>query len=246
MKFDSQREDLKKKGYCIVPINPCVSLLNDMRTHVFKINNCISKKKGLGNVKNEKDLIRFRLENQPLQYTGGKHLWNASTLLSIGGHTYFEYLLKNICNFEEPIHDTKPLIRVDMPIEEQSLFKPHQDYTYNIGSKNAVTFWIPLQDTGYKEGSLLVSPGSHLKGIYENKKGIIDDKFKFEFENCNVKFGEAIIFNQKLVHQSGLNVSNKIRFSIQLRFSDLGCEEYSSRDFPLNSQLKTIRYENET
>ena len=56
----------------------------------------------------------------------------------------------------------------------------------------------------------MVSPGSHLKGIYPNKKGIIDNKFKFKYENCNVNFGEALIFDQKLVHKSGLNKSDKI------------------------------------
>ena len=39
-----------------------------------------------------KDLINFRLQNQELQYIAVKHLWNSSTLLSIGGHS-FETLL---------------------------------------------------------------------------------------------------------------------------------------------------------
>ena len=37
----------KEKGYCIVSIEPCFSLLKDMRSNIFKINNCISEKKDL-------------------------------------------------------------------------------------------------------------------------------------------------------------------------------------------------------
>ena len=245
MDYSLLKKDLDERGYFRVSINPCIPLLENLRAKIFSVNNCLSESKNLGKISDDRDIVNFRLKNQSLQYLGVKHLWNSSALFSLGGHPYFEELLKSICKFKEPIHNLQPLLRVDLPIKEQSRFSQHQDYAYNCGSENSVTIWIPLQDTSFKEGSLLVCAKSHLNEVYPNKKGIIEKKFKFKFENCDVKYGQAIIFNQKLVHASGYNCSDKIRFSVQLRFSDLGCNEYKKRNFPINSEFKTLKYQNE-
>lgn len=236
---------LEEDGFCVVSIKPCFNLLENLLEEIFRIYNTLGEKVGFGNIQNDKDLINFRLKHQSLQYKAVKLLYNSSALYSLAGHSHLQYLLNTFCKFKEPIHDVRPLLRIDMPIKEQSIFSPHQDYSYNLGSKNSVAIWIPLQDTYKKEGSLLVSPKTHLNGIYPNKKGLIDEKIHFSFESCNVKYGEAIIFNQKLVHKSGTNNSNKIRFSIQLRFSDLDCDDYFKRGLPINHEQLVKRYGNE-
>lgn len=241
----SLTKKLEEFGFCVVSIKPCIPALNNLRSHIFKISNLLSKTYGYEEINDDQDLINFRLKHQEIQYKAVRFLWNSSPLLSLGSHPYLEKLLKNICQFKEPVHDVQPLLRVDIPIKEQSLFQPHQDYTYNIGSRNSVTLWIPLQNTGEKEGSILVAPKSHKNGVYPNKKGIIDKQYSFEYQHCNVKFGQALIFDQKLVHKSGFNSSNNIRFSIQLRFSDLGCKDYFEKDFPINSELHIKKYLNE-
>jgi ectoine hydroxylase-related dioxygenase (phytanoyl-CoA dioxygenase family) len=49
----------------------------------------------------------------------------------------------------------------------------------------------------------------------------IKNSKQFELIKTKVKLGEALIFSQFLVHRSGTNTSNKIRFSLQLRVTDL-------------------------
>ena len=48
-----------------------------------------------------------------------------------------------------------------------------------------------------------------------------------------MKLGQAVVFSEFLVHASGYNVSNKIRFSVQLRFTDLLSKEYMLRGYPV-------------
>lgn len=175
---------------------------------------------------------------------GVKHLWGLPSLWAVAGDPLFLVLLKQL-GLEHPILEVPPLLRCDMPIQGQSIFQQHQDYPYNIGSANSVTIWIPLQDTTEQEGALLVAPGTHTQGIFPNSRGIITAEHDFEFESCPVKMGEVLIFDQKLVHQSGFNRSDRIRFSIQLRFSDLRCPEYASRGFPINHKITTDAYAGE-
>ena len=91
-------------------------------------------------------------------------------------------------------------------------------------------------DTGPKEGCLEVCSKSHRdKNIFEQKKNslLIKDSRKFKLNKIKVKVGEALIFSQFLVHRSGINTSNKIRFSLQLRVTDLLSKEYMARHYPV-------------
>ena len=91
-------------------------------------------------------------------------------------------------------------------------------------------------NTGYKEGCLEVSPRSHqTKKVFKQKKNsqLIKNSNKFNFTKVKVKLGEALIFSEFLVHKSGVNRSNKIRFSLQLRVTDLLSKEYMKRYYPV-------------
>ena len=118
MDYSLLKKDLDERGYFRVSINPCIPLLENLRAKIFSVNNCLSESKNLGKISDDRDIVNFRLKNQSLQYLGVKHLWNSSALFSLGGHPYFEELLKSICKFKEPIHNVQPLLRVDLPIKE--------------------------------------------------------------------------------------------------------------------------------
>lgn len=233
-----------QRGYLLLDLPKIKPNLDALKFEIREVFNLVSLKSGGSGVSNDADLINFRIKNQPLQFQGVKLLWGASSLFRLAGEPIFIDLLKDL-GLNQPILEIQPMLRVDMPIDDQSIFSQHQDYAYNQGSANSVTIWIPLQDTGIDEGALLVEPGSHSKGIFPNKGGIITKDYKFNFCHCPVKFGQALIFNQKLVHQSGFNKSNKIRFSVQLRFSDLNDNQYADRGFYINHRITTEKFENE-
>ena len=63
---------------------------------------------------------------------------------------------------------------------------------------------------------------------------ITPNKFAQVIET-KVKAGEALIFSEFLVHRSGKNISDKIRFSIQLRLTDLLSNDYMKKNYPVIS-----------
>jgi len=236
--------DMQLNGFVVVEIKNLIPEIEKLRKYIFHVFNLISTRAGFQEVKDDFGLIKFRQQSQPLQFQALKILWGSPQLLAIASNQIFIDRLIGL-GFEEPIMEIQPLLRCDMPIVGQSIFQQHQDYVYNIGSENSCTIWIPLQDVTQEDGALLVDPGSHNKGIFPNKKGIISEEYEFNFQSVPLKLGQALIFNQKLVHQSGLNTSKKIRFSIQLRFSDLGCKNYALRGYPINHRSVISKYEGE-
>ena len=105
-----------------------------------------------------------------------------------------------------------------------------------------------------KNGSLKVIPESHKKGFikdsinWKNLKvppnKVYSEKSKSlgVFKNVDAKLGEVLLFSTFLVHKSGLNLTNNIRYSINIRFNDLYSQDYAERNYYLNeiSGLKKL------
>lgn len=67
--------------------------------------------------------------------------------------------------------------RIDLPMVVRELAVWHQDYFYVKGNTDTVTAWIPLQDTAYEVGCLMVMPGSHKLGPVPHTKQLLQKKF---------------------------------------------------------------------
>jgi len=128
-------------------------------------------------------------------------------------------------------------MRYDRPNDSTHLFDWHQDSIYLLGSVNAVTAWIPFGKVDEDHGTIQVVAGSHHQGILPFKK--ISDKEIVEhrqflqrdlaidvstFESpitIHANAGDLILFKQMLLHRSLPNCSNKVRWTAQVRISDL-------------------------
>ncbi|WP_339938519.1 phytanoyl-CoA dioxygenase family protein [Undibacterium luofuense] len=128
-------------------------------------------------------------------------------------------------------------MRYDRPDDARHLFDWHQDTIYLLGSVNAVTIWIPFGPVDEHHGTIQVIPGSHHAGIHPFKK--ISDKTvepHRQFLQRDLSFdgeiteppvtvqavpGDVIIFRQMLLHRSLPNLSDKVRWTAQVRVSDL-------------------------
>jgi len=128
-------------------------------------------------------------------------------------------------------------MRYDRPNDSKHLFDWHQDSLYLLGSVNAVTAWIPFGQVDEHHGTIQVIPGSHKNGIFPYKK--ISDKPVME----HIQFlqrdltidgtvtgdaitilagsGDLILFKQMLLHRSLPNFSEFVRWTAQVRISDL-------------------------
>ena len=114
--------------------------------------------------------------------------------------------------------------RIDCPMVMRELAVWHQDHFYVKGDVETITAWIPLQDTCFSEGSLMVMPRSHASGPLLHDVNVLQKKFYpssifgREVRYVEVKRGDVLFFHSCLLHSSGNNISNVIRYSVQARY----------------------------
>jgi ectoine hydroxylase-related dioxygenase (phytanoyl-CoA dioxygenase family) len=150
-------------------------------------------------------------------------------------------------------------MRMDKPVETKHLFDWHQDTLYLLGSTNAVTLWIPLRDVNLQNGTIQVIPGSHKKGIFPFAR--ISDKtiapyvpfFQRDLRlDCPVtetpdtvvaERGDVVVFKQMLLHRSTPNNSQEIRWTAQLRVTDLGESDHRRQRFPTGDKTNIFYVE---
>lgn len=143
-------------------------------------------------------------------------------LIELGRNPKITNQVKTVLN--QPVLYHKVPLRIDVPFENKELAFWHQDDFYVGGNSRELTVWIPLQDTFAHTGALSVMKGSHLGGAIPHvypigKKTIPTGIFDAPINIAEMAYGDALFFSSYLVHSSNLNVSNKIRYSIQLRYS---------------------------
>jgi phytanoyl-CoA hydroxylase len=113
---------------------------------------------------------------------------------------------------------------------------PHQDWRSMQGSLNAMVVWVPLADIPRELGALEIIPGSHIWGLQDSREdewyrrieGLRDE----QYTAVEVNAGDILFFSAFLIHRSGNNVTDRIRWSSHFRYNDLEEPTFVSRKFP--------------
>jgi len=125
-------------------------------------------------------------------------------------------------------------IRVQIPGRDEVSNLPwHQDSHYNnfYIKNNSVVIWISVSDIDNDLGPIVYKKGSQIinkveKLVFKKPNNLnaytLPDKYINEkrFEECSIptKSGDVFLIDMDLVHRSGLNKSQKVKFSLQGRF----------------------------
>lgn len=120
----------------------------------------------------------------------------------------------------------------------------HQDMSLVDESKyTGINIWVPLVDLTIENGALFVLRGSHRmtptyrgSSIPECFSLVMDEIIDF-LEPITVKAGEAVIFDQSIIHFSPPNFSDKIRIVTNTYFTHQEAEfrtYYWNKDFGNN------------
>lgn len=106
----------------------------------------------------------------------------------------------------------------------RNIVPPHQDWTFVDETEfTSVTVWTPLVDVTEENGALGVIPGSHLLFNHprsspspQSKSPLADHIFTlFPYvEIVEMKAGETLIFNNRLLHASPPNLSEHARLAV--------------------------------
>ena len=142
-------------------------------------------------------------------------------------------------------------LRMDMPNDPQFMFHWHQDITYLLGSKNSVTYWVPLTPVNEYRGSIELINGSHRQGIapfHYTGEGFpplnksmgpqdicLDAEPTDDAKLIEAGPGDIVVFSQFLLHRSTPNHSKQVRWVSQVRHSDLGEADFQEAGFPFGS-----------
>ena len=121
--------------------------------------------------------------------------------------------------------------------EEYWRLSAHQDWRSSQGSLDAITIWVPLVDIDESLGALEVIPGSHKWGLLESDSvsyyGKISEELTVsQFLPVEVDRGDALVFSSFLVHRSGTNSTESIRWSCHFRYNNLSEQTFVDRGYP--------------
>jgi ectoine hydroxylase-related dioxygenase (phytanoyl-CoA dioxygenase family) len=146
------------------------------------------------------------------------------------------------------------VLRVDYPEFDPAhnalISLPHHQesgyYKVNVSAGTGTVLWAPLFDCGPREGSLVVRESSHALGLVEHERYFLDPAKQrhlrvrlpesvvadFPEVRLDVPRNAAAFQHFNLFHASGKNASDKVRYTMLARYSDLTAEDY----FPVSWQ----------
>ena len=152
-------KSFKKNGFLIYDFNNDKAL-KKLRKRFISIFNETSKINLKKKIKTDNDIINLYRSRNRKFWTGVYDIAKMDPLLyEISALKEYKNLAKNL-GLKNPTFGTRPQVRIDMPNDPKFSFKAHQDYQFNLGSKNSITIWIPLQTVSENNGALQVSKGS--------------------------------------------------------------------------------------
>lgn len=113
----------------------------------------------------------------------------------------------------------------------------HQDWRSMQGSLDAIVVWVPLVNIDKSLGALEVIPGSHKWGLLQSQMidgyGHVEEPVALEeMVPLEIESGDAVFFSAFLAHQSGVNVTDSLRWSCHFRYNNLNEMTFIERGFP--------------
>lgn len=243
-------QDYLERGYRVFPTG-LGTRLRTLRRKIITLFDKAASSNGLSRIKSDADIWAL--------YDGGhRDLWvgvydQLPFLPEVMGLANNRELLRiaRRCGIRWPaLAGLGTAVLANMPHDDPYLYVPHQDITYNSGSLNSITIWVPLQDVPESAGPLEFVAGSHQRGIIEAPKWLSRRHFSesdlaaskigklykdSDYVSVPLEVSQVVAFSQFLVHRSGMNRGEAIRFTLQYRFRDLASKEYATRNFSLES-----------
>ncbi len=227
------KNDLDLKGYSILKSFFSKKIIKEtLKSYEKNIDYCSS----LINLKYSKNLDKKYL----LLQKKNKILKSRSYDLSKFHPTIYHFatdkkLMKILQNvFNEIFFLDYPQIRAD-DIKNSHSLPLHQEI-YGQMSTKLLTLWCPLSHVSKKEGTLAIIEGSHKQGLLEhefrlvksNKYHSVKKKYikKRKIKYLKLNPGDAVLFDPYLIHGTGNNFSNKVRWTFVARYNAISGIKY--------------------
>jgi len=125
-------------------------------------------------------------------------------------------------------------IRIDNPAADRFRALWHQEFPAQLRSLDGIVFWSPLLPMTPDMGPVQIARGSHREGpvpVYEDDGGIgqsgayslrlhreAERLAKYEIVAPCTNPGDLVLMDFLTLHQSGANISDRPRWSMQFRY----------------------------
>ena len=141
---------------------------------------------------------------------------------------------------EFPVINTRPVLYFNTRhlAKEEVYWRvfAHQDWRSTQGSLDSIVVWLPLANVDRSLGALEVVHGSHKLGLQTSEVvasfGKVERYDDRDFTAIEVEQGDALFFSTFLVHRSGVNVTDSIRWSCHFRYNNLAEPTFIERGYP--------------
>ena len=244
---DQIREKFRENGYSIAKSIISEKEINAVLETIFRIYfkyNPSSKLRDLQEPWNSdlfhEEIIKFR-KSDPKRFS---LLYDSTqTSVSIMELLTSELIAKYSANLLDTKNNelciTEGMIRMDAPGDKRNIAGWHQEISYL--RNNGLVIWIPLSDITPDLGPLQVCPKSHHEGelkVVQNKNlpgdvstvsvDEVEPEYiaKYSIMDVEIKKGDVLFFDTELFHRSGVNTSNRMRFSCQVRHAINTAEDF--------------------
>jgi hypothetical protein len=139
-------------------------------------------------------------------------------------------------------------VRFDLPNEDQFRSHWHQEFAYNPQSPEGLVFWIPLVDVYQGMGSVEIMRSSNKGGLIEHNElekysfkrglyrvGIPNEEALLKIYPVDQPLsnaGDILLMRFDTIHQSGRNVSDRLRVTLQVRYFGFDHPEAAAHFWP--------------
>lgn len=238
-------EDYKRRGYAVVPGLLPGEEMDALRAEAREVFRLQMERRGLAGVdpsesEFEAALYRFFADDVAGFVACSQQVQHLVSLNRLGSDPRVLAGLQAL-GFGFPGICTRPLMLFNSRhLAKREVYwrlPVHQDWRNMQGSLDSVVVWIPLIDVDREIGALEVLPGSHKRGLLEARvtDGYPEIESSFadeDFVACEMRKGDALFFSAFLLHRSGTNATERVRWSIQLRYNNLHERTFLERGFP--------------
>ena len=235
---DQIREKFRERGYFIAKSIISEKKINAVLETIFRIYfkyNPSSKLRDLQEPWNSdlfhEEIIKFR-KSDPKRFSllYDSTQTSASIMELLTSELIAKYSASLLDTKNNELCITEGMIRMDAPGDKRNIAGWHQEISYL--RNNGLVIWIPLSDITPDLGPLQVCPKSHHEGelkVVQNKNlpgdvstVSVDEVApeyiaKYSIMDVEIKKGDVLFFDTELFHRSGVNTSNRMRFSCQVR-----------------------------
>lgn len=190
-----------------------------------------------------KTLIELRKKNSTRSSWVFETINQSSVVKNFFYRLGLEEIIKNLLHMDSAknLGTVQAVIRTDEPFDTLHARVWHQDSNYFLDTKSGRDFlvvWIPFQACNEKNGAAIVCPRSHNEGrlntthvkaeIGKSEQYIIPSDKVANYDKVTLvcEPGDIVFFNNDIIHRSGHNRSNMVRYTGQIRYCNLAKEGY--------------------